>query len=252
MTVKPQRKMVGIDIVETSGVDHPAHLREGWLVKKAATQADIDALFGDINKQKEVEPVAETETTGPSQEEFDALVAKAADLEKANAELVAKAAAPAAVEAPVVDATEALLKSVPQEVRDMIAKAEADNAAVREDLAKERDARLDENAVTVSKATFKSLAFDHSVVAPALRRLALQDEAVAKAVTDVLKAAEGQLETAGLFTEVGKTATDTGESSLTKAVNAIRTADPSLDESSAIAKAVSEDPSLYTAYLEGK
>jgi DNA primase len=241
--------MVAIDVVETSGVDHPAHLREGWLVKKAATQADIDTLFGDINKQKEVEPVADVTPTGPSQEEYDALVAKNADLEKANAELVAKAAeAPA----PAEDAQEALLKSVPQEVRDMIAKAEADTAAARAEIAKERDARLDAEAVTFSKAAFTSLSFDHEVVAPALRRLALQDADVAKAVTDVLKAAEGQLESAGIFAEIGKSGADTGEDSLTKAVNALRAADANLTESAAIAKAVEADPSLYTAYLEGK
>jgi hypothetical protein len=243
--------MVGIDVVETSGVDHPAHLREGWLVKKSATQADIDALFGDINKQKEVTTVAETETTPVlKQEDFDALVAKNAELEAANADLVAKAAEVNTVV--VEDATEALLKAVPQEVRDMIAKAEADTAAVREALTKERDARLDADAVTASKAVFKSLAFDHDIVAPALRRLAATDADVAKAVTDVLKAAEGQLESAGIFAELGKTASDSGEDSLTKAVNVLKAATPGLTDSEAIAKAVEADPSLYTAYLEGK
>lgn len=251
MTEKPQRKMVDIDVVEVSGVDHPAHLREGWLVRKAATQADIDTLFGDINKQKDVEPVAD-EYKAPTQEEYEALVAKAAkadSLETENAELVAKAAAAKVEEE---DAQETLLKSVPQEVRDMIAKAEADAAEARAEIAKERDARLDADAVNISKATFKSLAFDHNTVAPALRRLALVDADVAKAVGEALKAAEGQLESAGLFAEIGKSSTDAGETSLTKAVAAVRAADPSLSESEAIAKAVDADPALYIAYLEGK
>lgn len=36
---KPQRKMVNIDVTETSGVDRPAHLAEGWVVMKSADKA---------------------------------------------------------------------------------------------------------------------------------------------------------------------------------------------------------------------
>lgn len=32
---RPQRKLVDIEVVETSGVDHPAHLHPGWVVMKA-------------------------------------------------------------------------------------------------------------------------------------------------------------------------------------------------------------------------
>ena len=35
------RKMVNLAIEETSGVDHPAHLAEGWLVMKAADPDDV-------------------------------------------------------------------------------------------------------------------------------------------------------------------------------------------------------------------
>lgn len=33
-----QRKLVNLDVAETSGVDRPAHLHEGWVVMKAAGQ----------------------------------------------------------------------------------------------------------------------------------------------------------------------------------------------------------------------
>ena len=38
---RPTRKMVNLSIEETSGVDHPAHLHEGWLVMKAADSDDV-------------------------------------------------------------------------------------------------------------------------------------------------------------------------------------------------------------------
>lgn len=39
-----QRKLLGIDVAEVSGVDHPAHLREGWLIKKSARSDAADPL----------------------------------------------------------------------------------------------------------------------------------------------------------------------------------------------------------------
>jgi len=41
---RPQRQMINIDVTETSGVDHPAHGREGWLVKKSASAGRVAAL----------------------------------------------------------------------------------------------------------------------------------------------------------------------------------------------------------------
>ena len=41
------RKMVGLNIEETSGVDHPAHLHEGWLVIKSETSG-VDDLLSDL------------------------------------------------------------------------------------------------------------------------------------------------------------------------------------------------------------
>lgn len=46
------RKMVGLNIEETSGVDHPAHLHEGWLVIKSE-MSGVDDLLSDLVSQSE-------------------------------------------------------------------------------------------------------------------------------------------------------------------------------------------------------
>jgi hypothetical protein len=42
--------MVALNIEETSGVDHPAHLHEGWLVIKSDNLTSMDDLLSDLNK----------------------------------------------------------------------------------------------------------------------------------------------------------------------------------------------------------
>jgi len=45
------RKMVSLNIEEASGVDHPAHLQEGWLVIKS-TDSDVSDLLSDLVKNE--------------------------------------------------------------------------------------------------------------------------------------------------------------------------------------------------------
>ena len=73
-------KLAELDIRETSGVDHPAHLHEGWLVLKSVTEGG-DPIQGD-NVELEVtetEQIVEATDVAPA-------VDKSADI--ANAELV--------------------------------------------------------------------------------------------------------------------------------------------------------------------
>lgn len=255
MSDNPQRKMVKIDVVETSGVDHPAHLTEGWVVMKAADTADVDALFGTATKSKE--PVVAEIT----QEQYDAAVAKAAGLETQLAEAVAKAekaetekAEAIAKAAPAESPEEAMLKAVPEAIRVRLEKAEADAAAHREEFAKEVTRRLDAEAVAASKTMFKALSLDHDATAPALRKFAAVDADAAEKITTLLKAADAQLESAGLFAELGKS-TDQGpttaQDEIAKMAKALREADPTLSESAAISKAVDLNPSLFTEYMKG-
>lgn len=68
------RKMVSLNIEEASGVDHPAHLHEGWLVIKSDNLTSMDDLLSDLNTTEnqsdaslnqrgtEEEPMAQDET----------------------------------------------------------------------------------------------------------------------------------------------------------------------------------------------
>ena len=45
MAFSRTRKMVNLNIEETSGVDYPAHLHDGWLVMKAANPSDVQTVL---------------------------------------------------------------------------------------------------------------------------------------------------------------------------------------------------------------
>ena len=71
-------KLTELMVKETSGVDHPAHLHEGWLVMKSA---DLDTALETVTTTKEI-PV-ELEATEKAIE----VVEKAIDLEDIRKEL---------------------------------------------------------------------------------------------------------------------------------------------------------------------
>lgn len=48
---KPQRKLQRLKVHETSGVDHPAHLHPGWLVKKSVDSTTAEALSRALGKE---------------------------------------------------------------------------------------------------------------------------------------------------------------------------------------------------------
>ena len=150
------RKMVSLNIEEASGVDHPAHLHEGWLVIKSDNLTGMDDLLSDLNKQDnnsdeslyqkgtEEETMAQDDTqivideakTTPEVEidkamhngedkkkmSYDDMMKKIADLEeeldKANKKL-AKMIKPEDDEMKKEDIT-SLIKSAPEPIREML------------------------------------------------------------------------------------------------------------------------------------
>ncbi|ASR83904.1 hypothetical protein SEA_SHROOMS_23 [Arthrobacter phage Shrooms] len=267
-----QRKMVGINVVETSGVDHPAHLHEGWVVCKSAPAARVEDAFGSLNTTKEAPVptiIKNAEGVEVTQEQYDAVVAELKAKEAAAAAEPAagepEAAAPAAAAPAPVESTEdedfaKALSAAPEAVKAFLAKAAADAKQAREDVQKERDARLDAEVITKSRESFKHLAFDHATVAPALRRVEVLDAGLAKAVTEVLKAAEGQLEAAGggvVTKELGTTASPaTGATKLDVKAAELLKSGVVPTHAQGIAKALELDPSLYGEFTastkEGK
>lgn len=269
MAKAPARKMTNMVIKETSGVDHPAHEHEGWIVMKSAGAASVESLFGALNKAEEglVPDIKKEEAELTPEEKLAAAEARAeaaekalADKAEADAKVEADAAAAAAAEAAAgADDEEDLEKSLaklPEPVRKALAKQSADLAKAREDFVKERDQRLDTEAIAKSKDIFKSLAIEHAVVAPALRRVAILDADLAKAIETTLSAADAQL-AAGvdLTKEIGNPGAGDGNSAverITKAADALVAADPKLSPSQAFVKAIEDNPELHAAYTAEK
>lgn len=48
---RPTRRMTNMNVLETSGVDHPAHGYEGWIVRKSALPQDVTRLRSLMRKE---------------------------------------------------------------------------------------------------------------------------------------------------------------------------------------------------------
>lgn len=270
-------KMTELIIEETSGVDHPAHLHEGWLVIKASNTQTVADVMNALP-----EPLGESMADDPTEvtAETDSEVLLAADEEKAEgtepenkqveeelamamariAELEARIAEMEGAE-PEMDEMEesaddvvALAKSAPEPIRKAMeelakAKADAENA-----LAKEREDRADADAISKARDTFKHLNIDPEKVGPALRRLALMDADLAKSVEDALIAADAQNESADIFTEVGKGYVASGDAinKMTSLAKAAVSEGKAATVEQAMAQVAIENPALYNDYLTEK
>lgn len=255
MSQRRTRKMVNLAIEETSGVDHPAHLHEGWLVMKAADTTDVDQLI-DSNMDAQ-EGRMEKSTEERLEETLEALAkanARIAEMEEKMAGM-SKAVEPSVEVEP---SQEDMLKEAPEAVRkafetlekqaeEAVAKAQAAEEALR----KEREERMDAEAIEKAREAFANLGLDAEQVGPALRRLAETDEALAKAVETTLAAANAKVESADIFTEIGTSAPQTGSAfhkaeSLAKAAVTDGTA---ATFEQALTDVFASDPALYTEYL---
>jgi hypothetical protein len=284
------RKMVSLNIEETSGVDHPAHLQEGWLVIKSS-DSDVSNLLADLVKNQtidgtEEEPMPQDENTieTPAEEVVVAEETPATDAPAEEVEKGKMADAQAKIDElekkvkmyeeemdklkgkmkkeadEVVETEDAVLKSAPEAVQKMFAdmrkaanEATARAVAAEEVLLKERDARADAEAIEKAKS-WSHLPLDAEKIGPALRKLAGIDSDLAKSVEDLLTAVEAQAESANIFAEIGKSAAPTGgnayEQLTALAKSAVETNGGTFE--SAFADAVSKNTDLYSQYLSEK
>lgn len=249
--------MVNLNIEETSGVDYPAHLHDGWMVMKSANPSDVQTVLeSSVSKEDSVSESIENRL-----EEALELLTKAeeriAELEEATEEVAEETEAPAE-EAPVEE--EDVMKSLPEPVQKAFetlrkqaeeAQAKADEATTV--LQKEREAHADAEAIEKARG-WSHLNLDAQEVGPALRRLAQVDEALAKSVTEVLESVNAQAESADIFAEIGRTTGISGNafSQLeSMAKSAVSEGKASTVEQALADLAVAE-PSLYAQYLNEK
>ena len=267
------KKMVRLAVDETSGVDHPAHLSEGWLVMKSANAEEIEAVIDSLTET----PITKEDSVSDESTVVteDAVVAEAVAAEAPATESPAedKDARIAELEAELVKAKgtrpfmqgddesdedyKKRMKKMEDEAEEQkkmkkpmkksaeleavekavaFEKARADEAVAL--LQKERDARADADAIAKAK-NWNNLPLDAEKVGPALRRLSQIDEELTKGIESILDAVNTQAKTSNLFAEIGKSV----DSSATDAY----------DRLTALAKAAVESgvaPTMETAMAD--
>lgn len=267
---RPARKMVNLSIEETSGVDHPAHLHEGWLVMKAASEDEVTVALDSVeaktpsdrtDKSTEEDVVEEKENEKdkkPSYEDLEMALKKAEErLSEMEKEMNGMKKPKEAMQ-DMKDEEEEFMKSAPESVREAYesmrkavdeAKSQADIAET--ELRKERADRADAESVIKARTAYAALGLDAEQVGPALRRLADNDSDLAKSVEDVLTAANAKVESADIFSEIGKSTRPSG--SVYQKAEAMAKAAVVDGKHSTIEQALTDvftsDGELYKSYL---
>lgn len=275
------RKMVGLNIEETSGVDHPAHLQEGWLVIKSENSG-VDDLLSDLQANQEPDASLLTEETMPQDEkvelaapmvddekekmsygDMEAKIKKLTDeLEKTKSELEKMhSKMKKADETEEVETVDSLIKSAPEPLRKMLASLEQEKAdalakaaQTEEVLKSERTTRANAEAISKAKA-WNFLSLDAEKIGPALRQLAEVDADLAKSVEDALTSVNAQAESANIFAEIGKSSNPTSGNAyeqLTSMAKSASEGKSGLTFEQAFSDAVTSNPDLYNQYLSEK
>lgn len=242
MTAKKNpKKMVALKVLETSGVDHPAHLEEGWIVMKNATATE-DPMPAD-------EEIVEIDDTN-----LDRIVELEAELAKAHEQIAALAKSADATDpedGEDEEGDEALLKSLPEPVRQMLAKAQSEADAAREDLRKEREIQRDREYVAKA-AGWSNLQIDATEFGVALRKVADINADIAAVIERAFDAVNEQQEAAAIFSELGKSANAASGNTFGKVQSLAKAAVANGEFATveqAISNLIAQNPDLYTEYL---
>ena len=265
---KPRtRKMVNLAIEETSGVDHPAHLHEGWLVMKSASESEVQRVL-DKSLTKEDSNMEDNKTTEATEEQVEKTVeeelaaaqARIAELEAKLAEKEYKKPEEEVEMAMGQDSKEPkkeeedFMKSAPTSVVKMITDLKKQAEEATAELRKEREARADSQAVEKAKG-WANLNLNAEKVGPALRRLSETDSELAKSVEEILSSVNAQAESASIFAEIGKSADfksgNAYERMTTLAKSAVEEG-VAKSFAQAMADVASKNPDLYSQYLSEK
>ena len=230
-------KLTELTIKETSGVDHPAHLHEGWMVMKS--EDDLDTALNQIIEPDSQENTVELNAT-PEVEEATEEATEVAPAEQVEATPVA-----ASVDGP--DETE-----VQKELTDLRKELELAKEAHRE-LIEEREL---EKAATAAHQWAILPGLNPVDFAKVLVRLRAADQEVAKEVEAILSASSVALSEAGVFTELGAEGDEDGAMDAFGRIEKAAQALVESGEVSSVAKGISlvaeRNPSLYNDYLNEK
>lgn len=279
---KRRRKMVNLNIEETSGVDHPAHMSEGWLVMKNAKTEDVEDTFSEVGgskmtEEQEIDQIVELQDALLNTEARIEDLEKAAkkgygmkpkeemdkeDMEDDEEEDKKNPFASKKKKKAKTEDEDEMMKSLDPDVRDFVkalrdeaSEAIAKAAAATEELAKERIAKADADAISRVRA-WTSLSLDAEKVGPSLRKLNEVDSDLAKSVEEVLTAVNGQAESANIFAEIGNSNNNSGTNAyetLSTMAKAAVTEGKAPTFEQAFVDVATANPALYNQHLaEGR
>jgi hypothetical protein len=252
------RKMANLVIEETSGVDHPAHLHEGWLVMKSADESEVQRVLDETLTEED--SIMEETTTAATDAQVEKAEMTLEDAMKKIAELEGKLSEmEMSKEEKMSESDETedemeYMKSAPESVVKMIENFKKQAETATEELRKEREAKADAEAIEKAKG-FSNLNLDAEKVGPALRRLSTVDADLAKSVEDILASVNAQAESANIFAEIGKSADFTTGDAYSRLTSLAKSAVEDGSAKSfeqAFANAASSNPELYVQYRNEK
>ena len=269
------RKMVNLAIEETSGVDHPALLHEGWLVMKSAEESDVQRVL-DESLTEEDSNMEDTSTTATEEqvvnptEELTIAKARISALEEELAKAYQTKGKKVMSKEDDEEMSEEdkkkkkmeeeasmemdFMKSAPESVVKMIENFRKQAEEATTELKAERDSRADAEAVEKAKG-WANLNLDAEKVGPALRRLSNVDADLAKSVEELLASVNAQAESAAIFAEIGKSADfksgNAYERMTTLAKSAVQDGVAKSFEQ-ALSDVAMKNPDLYSQYLSEK
>ena len=256
------RKMANLVIEETSGVDHPAHLHEGWLVMKSADESEVQRVLDESlteeeimpeNTQDEVTPAATDEQVEKAEMSLEEAMNKIAELQAKLVELESGEKEDEMEKSETSDEAD-FLKSAPESVVKMIEDFKKQAETATEELRKEREAKADAEAIEKAKG-FTHLNLEAEKIGPALRRLSTVDADLAKSVEEILTSVNAQAESANIFAEIGKSAdftTGDAYSRLTALAKSAVEEGSAKSFEQAFANVASSNPELYVQYRNEK
>ena len=230
-------KLTELTIKETSGVDHPAHLHEGWMVMKS--EDDLDTALNQIIEPDSQENTVELNAT-PEVEEATEEATEVAPAEQVEATPVA-----ASVDGPAET-------EVQKELTDLRKELELAKEAHRE-LIEEREL---EKAASAAHQWAILPGLNPVDFAKVLVRLRAADQEVAKEVEAILSASSVALSEAGVFTELGAEGDEDGAMDafgrIEKAAQALVDSGEATSVAKGIALITERNPELYNDYLNEK
>tara|TARA_B100000131_G_scaffold261181_1_gene257253 strand:- start:5900 stop:6622 length:723 start_codon:yes stop_codon:yes gene_type:complete len=233
-------KLTELAIKETSGVDHPAHLHEGWLVMKSDDELEttLDQIIDNPDSQ---ENTVELNATP----EVEDVIEEATEVEAAP-EMETVEATPVAASVDGPDETE-----VQKEITDLRKELDLAKAAHRE-LVEEREL---EKAATAAHQWAILPGLNPVDFAKVLVRLRTADQEIAKEIEAILSASSVALSEAGVFTELGSDSDDGAMDAfgrIEKAAQALVDSGEVTSLAKGITLVAERDPSLYTDYINEK